>query len=196
MRMNDPDEAIDWQGCAISCDVCAEREIPDLKCEPLHACVHDRYAKRVDRFFRWNPQIAKDYLQHGYFEVRACAARYADIFHLPALMNDPDETVRWAVAQRLPQRYLLRMIHDPHREVRIRVATRLDDRNLSAMMHDADYYVRLEVARRLPKGLLPLMMHDADVEVRRVVAKRIGVDALVKMLQDDDPGVRLDAIER
>ena len=63
--MSDPDEAIDWQGGAVSCEACPERGIPGLQCEPLHACMHDRYAKRVDRFFRWNPQIAKDYLQHG-----------------------------------------------------------------------------------------------------------------------------------
>ena len=67
-----------------------------------HACVMDRYAPRIDRFFAWNPQLANEHLEHPYFEVRAVAARHADVFRLVSMVRDPDETVRWSVAQRLP----------------------------------------------------------------------------------------------
>ncbi len=106
------------------------------------------------------------------------AAKYADVVQLPELLDDPDETVRWSAALRLPQSYLLRLIHDPHREVRIRVASRLDAADLILMMKDPDYYVRQMVAKRIPGHLLRLMIRDEDSEVRRVVAEahRSGVD--------------------
>ena len=49
-----------------------------------HACVHDRYARRIDRFFDWNPSLANDYLEHPHFEVRAIAAKFADVFRAAA----------------------------------------------------------------------------------------------------------------
>ena len=72
-----------------------------------HACVNDRYARRIDRFFNWNPELANSYVAHPHFEVRAIAAKHADIFFLPPLLDDPEETVRWNVARRLPKRYIL-----------------------------------------------------------------------------------------
>ena len=65
--------------------------------------MQDAYARRIDRFFRTHPRHANRHLDHPYFEVRAIAARYADLFHLAALMADPDETVRLQVALRLPE---------------------------------------------------------------------------------------------
>ncbi len=53
-----------------------------------------------DRFFRWHPALSDEQLTHSYFEVRAIAARRASLFRLPALMDDPDETVRLQVALR------------------------------------------------------------------------------------------------
>ncbi|EQD58189.1 LRV FeS4 cluster domain-containing protein, partial [mine drainage metagenome] len=91
----------------------------------MEACVEDRYAKRIDRFFDWNPGTAKNYLGHPYFEVRAVAAKHVEVELLPLLMSDRDETVRWSVALRLPINYLIEMRSDPDREVRIRVAARL-----------------------------------------------------------------------
>ena len=67
------------------------------------------------------------YLAHPHFEVRAIAAKHADIFLLPPLLDDPEETVRWNAARRLPKRLILRLRNDPHREVRIRIVTLLDD---------------------------------------------------------------------
>ncbi len=69
---------------------------------------------------------------------------------MTALLNDPDETVRWNAARRLPRRYLLNLRNDPHREVRIRVASLLEPEDLPSLMEDTDYYVRLVVARRIP----------------------------------------------
>ncbi|MHB1229941.1 MAG: 4Fe4S-binding leucine-rich repeat protein [Halothiobacillus sp.] len=100
-------QAVDWQGRAFDCQGCADEAKPAGRCTLMQACVRDRYAKRIDRFFSWNPGLAKDYLDHPYFEVRACAVRHADVFHLPSMMDDPDETVRWSTAQRLTRRYLL-----------------------------------------------------------------------------------------
>ncbi|HEY9198124.1 MAG TPA: 4Fe4S-binding leucine-rich repeat protein, partial [Gammaproteobacteria bacterium] len=153
--LNELGPPVDWQGCALDCAACACHGLLEAsRCRIGHACVFDRYAKRIDRFFSWNPELARDYLDHPYFEVRAVAAKHVDVFHLPQLIHDPDETVRGSAAVRLPPKYLLALVYDPHREVRIRVAARLDPHELHAMIHDADYYVRQVVARRIPEGLL------------------------------------------
>ena len=197
MMTNDAFEAVDWQGQAIRCETCAHRALhAEGLCKLQHACVHDRYALRIDRFLKWNPTLAKHYLKHSYFEVRAIAAKYVEVFYLSQLVSDVDETVRWSVALRLTQRQLLLLRQDPDREVRIRVATRLPVNELKAMMHDRDYFVRTIVARRLPAGLLPQMIHDADREVRVEVAKRIGVDGLRIMAADLEVTVRLAAARR
>jgi hypothetical protein len=191
-RLDPIDESKDWLGYELSCADCAHAPLAASGgCRPRHACVQDRYARRIDRFFRWNPALAKDYLGHLYFEVRAVAAKHADVFHLPALLADPDATVRWSAAARLPRRFLLRLREDPDREVRIRVAVRLDGTDLVLMLEDSDYYVRQTVARRITPSLLSLMVHDPDAEVRRVVAGRIGAEWLMPMAADTDAGVRL-----
>jgi hypothetical protein len=190
-------EAVDWHGKAVECDSCPHRELrAEGKCRLGAACLQDRYAKRIDRFFKWNPDLANAYLMHPYFEVRAVAAKYAELVLLPHLLGDPDETVRSSAILRLPQRYLLRAIHDPHREVRIRVAARLDPADLLLMMKDADYYVRQTVARRLPERLLRLMVNDSEPEVRRIVATRIDPSLLAPFTRDSDATVRLRAVER
>jgi hypothetical protein len=193
------EEARDFQGRLLDCDRCERRAERDHgRCRLGHACVHDRYARRIDRFFRWNPQLAKEYLGHPYFETRAVAAKYVEVFLLPRLIADPDETVRQSVAQRLPvrSRHLKALSRDPHREVRIRVAERLEFGDLAAMIGDSDYYVRQIVARRLPATLLVRMLHDADPEVRKVVARRVGAEWLHTMAGDPDLGVRLEALRR
>lgn len=139
---DDIDKALDWLGNPVDCDGCAHRaRLAEGRCEPLRACVQDRYAKRIQRFFQWNDDLAGEHLDHPYFEVRANAARFAPIFIVPRLMDDPDETVRAAVARRLPRRLLLKMRGDPDREVRIAVASRLEDADLSPLMRDPDYSV-------------------------------------------------------
>lgn len=90
MSTDDIDEAIDWRGAPVDCTACAHQDrLAEGKCKPLRACVHDRYARRIDRFFDWNPDLARDYVAHDYFEVRACAAKAAEIFLLPAMLDDP-----------------------------------------------------------------------------------------------------------
>ena len=196
---NDIDESRDWQGQLLECARC-ERQIGQLEghCQLGHACVHDRYARRIDRFFRWNPDLAREYLKHPYFEVRAVAARYVEVFLLPQMLADPDETVRQSVALRLPvhSRHLLELRKDPHREVRVRVAERLGFKDLPSMMGDSDYYVRQIVARRLPAGYLPGMLHDPDPEVRKVLARRVATDWLPVLARDSDLSVRLEALRR
>ena len=123
--MTDIDEAVDWQGAEVRCEICVHSSLrAEGRCDLKRACVRDCYARRIDRFFCANPGLAHEYLAHPYFEVRAIAARHADIFYLPDLLKDPDEAVRWSAAARLPTRYLLPLRNDPHREVRIRVAGR------------------------------------------------------------------------
>jgi hypothetical protein len=194
---NDIDEAIDWQGRQIECSACAHGDLlADGRCSLKHACVQDRYARRIDRFFNWNPALANDYVEHPHFEVRAIAAKFADVFKLPPLLADTDETVRWNAVRRLPRRYLLLLRADPHREVRIRVASLLYEADLTPMMRDTDYYVRLVVARRLAPELLGAMMADEEAEVRRVVASRIDADMLFQMAADQDAEVRLAVVRR
>jgi len=182
---------LDWQDQPLTCEGCAYVGLPaEGKCQLARACVQDRYARRIDRFLNWNPGLANELLTHPYFEVRAIAVRYADVFHLNALINDPDETVRLQLALRLPQRTLVSLREDVHREVRIRVAHRLDLPALPSMQNDPDYYVRQIVARRLPVPLLPSMMGDEQGDVRQEVAQRIEMPALLRMASDKDAGVR------
>jgi len=193
------DEARDWRGLLLDCSGC--ERYPDQaegRCRLGHACVHDRYARRIDRFFRWNPKLASDYIGHPYFEVRAVAAKYLDIFHLQRLLHDPDETVRQSVVLRLPpnSRQMKAMKADPDREVRIRVAQRIEMNELMSMANDPDYYVRQVVARRLPQEKLLVMVNDADTEVRKVVARRIGQQGLLVLAHDVEASVRLEAILR
>lgn len=187
--------AVDWQGGAIDCGPCPQRT-SGARCSRGHACVHDRYAKRIDRFFKWNPALGNDFLDHPYFEVRAIACRHADVFRLQSLIADPDETVRLSVAVRLPLSQVLRLRDDPHREVRIRVAMRLEGADLLAMAYDPDYYVRKLVARRLPQALLPRMVDDREWEVRLETAKRLGMPALLRLCEDPEVAVRRELVHR
>lgn len=184
-----------WQGQPIDCGTCPHADMRaelgvENGCERGHSCVQDAYARRIDRFFRAHRELANQHLDHPYFEVRAIAARYADLFHLTPLLRDEDETVRLQVALRVPQRQLLTLCDDPHREVRIRVAQRLDEGQLSRLLHDPDYEVRTVLARRLPLALLPLLVADADTQVRRAVAERIEMPALWRLADDRAPEVR------
>ncbi len=192
-------EARDWQGKLLDCSACEQHAEPTRgRCQIGHSCVHDRYARRIDRFFRWNPYLAKEYLDHPYFETRAVAAKHVELFYLPRLIDDPDETVRQSVAQRLPvhSRHFRTLVRDAHREVRVRVAERLNDRELAVMIDDPDYFVRQIVARRLPQGILVKMINDPDPEVRKVVAQRVGSDWLPTLAKDREVSVRLEAVRR
>jgi LRV protein FeS4 cluster/Leucine rich repeat variant len=186
--------AVDWTGRAIdaaTCAVCSHAALrADGGCEPGRTCMQDAYARRIDRFFRTHPALANAHLAHPYFEVRAIAARHADVFQLQPLMDDDDETVRLQVALRVSQRLLQRMLHDPHREVRIRVAQRIATEALSGLLGDSDYQVRCIVAKRLPVGLLPLLMHDSDLQVRLAVAQRLPMPALWNLASDGAAEVR------
>lgn len=183
--------ALDWQGRPVNCADCPHLTLRSADaCRPGHACVADRYARRIDRFFHWNPSLANAHLAHPYFEVRAIAAKHADLFRLPPLLRDIDETVRWSAVQRLPARHLEALAHDEHREVRIRVALRLAPTQLAGMIADPDYYVRVQIARRLPLALLPALRSDPDVQVRIEVARRLSTLALLPMKDDGDAAVR------
>jgi hypothetical protein len=146
---DDIDQALDWLGNEIDCQLCEHRAmLAENRCKLKHACVNDRYARRIDRFFNWNPECSNSYISHTHFEVRAIAAKHASVFLLAPLLDDPEETVRWNAARRLPKRLILKLRKDPHREVRIRIASLLDDDELIPMMADEDYYVRLVRGRR------------------------------------------------
>ena len=185
---------MDWQGGPVDCGTCAYLDLRARDggrgCEPGHACMQDAYARRIDRFFRWHPELSDDQLEHPYFEVRAIAARHASVFRLPGLMNDPDETVRMQVVLRLAPAQLERMVNDPHREVRLRVAQRLDPMRLAAMRNDPDYGVREIVALRLPLALLTTLAYDPERTVRAIVARRLQMPALFILAGDPEPEVR------
>ena len=86
-------ETLDWQGKQIDCAGCAyETLLEDGQCEPGKACVEDRYARRIDRFFERNKALADGFLAHPYFELRAVAAKHATVFRLPPLLKDTEET--------------------------------------------------------------------------------------------------------
>ncbi len=194
---DDGPEAVDWEGVPIDCARCPHASKRDrAPCQIGHACVQDRYARRVDRFFRWNPETADGWLGHPYFEVRAIAARHASIFRLTALMHDPDETVRASVALRLPPGLVVRFAKDPHREVRIRVAQRISPHLLVALCYDEDYGVRVWVARRIPLKFLSRMARDPDAQVRQEVARRLEPALLGQLARDESLVVRRTVAER
>jgi hypothetical protein len=130
-----PGKAMDWTGREVCCAGCVHRELRrEEGCRQKHVCVQDRSPLRIEEFFKKNPGLAHEYLEHPYFEVRATAAKFADPFRLTALLDDEDESVRWNAALRLPHRFLLRLREDPKREVRIRVAAHLEGEELIPMM--------------------------------------------------------------
>jgi hypothetical protein len=203
------------------CSACPHRALLEKgRCQPGDVCVTAQSGRQIDRFLRRNPQFAEDYLNDGFWERRAIAARYAPLEALRSLPRDADEVVRRVVVSRLPKDELGDYLRDPDREVRMTVANRLAPENLAALAGDEDYLVRLQAARRLPHGqlrrmagdedrevrkevarrlppfALSLMMNDADAEVRRIVAQRCLPDDAAKMLADDDWVVRLEAVQR
>jgi hypothetical protein len=99
--MNDDiTEAVDWQGNPVDCSSCVHSDmLATGRCKFSHACVIDRYARRIDRFFNWNPALANQYITHPHFEVRAIASKHAAVFLLLPLLDDPEETVRWNAAR-------------------------------------------------------------------------------------------------
>jgi hypothetical protein len=197
MLLRKQEKALDWQGREVCCTGCVHRELIDEdRCRQKHVCVQDRTPWRIEEFFKKNPGLANDFLTHPYFEVRAAAAKYADVFRLTAMLNDEDETVRWNAALRLPRRFLLRLRDDPHREVRIRIASHLEGEELLPMMSDPDYFVRQIVAQRIGAQQLKHMIDDPDPEVRRVVAQRISPEWVFQMVDDPDASVCLAVAER
>ena len=98
---HDITEAVDWRGRPVDCKSCPHLDLKQRGlCRPGHACVNDRYARRIERFFNWNPALSDSYVKHEHFEVRAIAAKHATVFLLPPLLDDPDEAVRWNAARR------------------------------------------------------------------------------------------------
>lgn len=191
------DKALDWMGREVCCAGCVHRElIREDRCRQKHICVQDRSPLRIEQFFKSNPGFANDFVSHPYFEVRAAAAKYADVFRLTAMLNDEEESVRWNAALRLPHRFLLRLRDDAHREVRVRVASHLEGEELLPMMSDPDYFVRQVVAQRIGVPQLKHMIDDPDPEVRRVVAQRIAPEWLLELIDDPDGSVCLAVAER
>ena len=188
---------VDWEGAPLDCASCQFRaRLAQGQCGLGWACVHDRYAKRIERFFVLNPELADDCLGMPYFETRINAARVATLFRLPSLLNDPDPGVRAMAILRLPVRHAERRIKDPDRRVRIAVAHRLPVDALLPMLSDPDSYVRQIAVRRAEPGVLPTLAHDEDPEVRRIVARRIREDWLGQFVTDDDVLVRREAARR
>ena len=61
--MNDDPEPADWEGNSVDCARCENRNNGSVRCAMGHACVQDRYARRVERFFHWNPRVADAWLR-------------------------------------------------------------------------------------------------------------------------------------
>jgi len=160
------------------------------RCSPGNICVRVESGRQIDRFFRLNPHYAEIYLRDDFWERRAIAVRYAPIESIDALISDPDEAVRRAVAYRLPREKLSLLMNDEDREVRITVADRLPQEKLEAMASDVDYLVRAYVAQRLAPGRLFRFIRDPDLQVRKIIANRLPEESLGLMIVDPEPEVR------
>jgi LRV protein FeS4 cluster/Leucine rich repeat variant len=173
------------------CSVCPHRALlAEGRCVPGDICLTAQSGRQIDRFLRRNPQIAQDYLNDGFWERRAIAARYAPLELMRQMPRDVDEVVRRVVASRLPIDELDDYLHDTDREVRMTVAERIAPERLTAFIGDEDYLVRLQAAKRLPHGQLRRMVGDEDREVRKEVARRLPPFALSMMAKDEDAEVR------
>lgn len=170
--------AQDPQGRPITAATCAacqhHAQRANGSCEPGRCCMQDVSAHRIDHFFRTHPPLANPHLQHPYFEVRAIAVRYADLFSLSALMNDTDLQVRLQVAARLKMPALWRMAQDPAPEVRRVLAARLPVALLDKLAADTDWTVRWEVAGRATGAVRSRMQQDPEADVRERAAERLG----------------------
>lgn len=190
-------QAIDWRGLAIRCRECDHFAMNTAGlCARGRACIRDRRARRVDRFLGEHRELADGYLNHPYFEVRACAAQYASAFRLPPLLDDPEPEVRAVTTMRLPADRIRRMAFDPDSRVRVAAAARLEGRDLMPLIGDPEYMVRITAVRHMPPELLPLVRHDPDPEVRAWVARRIDLRALADMAFDADALVRREVAAR
>ena len=189
----DIDEAIDWQGRQVDCGPCAHRGFNESgRCALKHACVRDRYARRIDRFFTWNPALSNAYLDHPHFVaslleggdlvpmmhdedyyVRLTVARRIGADLLPAMMADEEAEVRRVVASRIGGSALYRMASDEDTEVRLAAVRRLEPRDLTGFHRDPDWRVRYEAACRASPGLLGEMINDPDEMVREFVLQRL-----------------------
>ncbi|HXP95338.1 MAG TPA: 4Fe4S-binding leucine-rich repeat protein, partial [Telmatospirillum sp.] len=117
--MSGQEEPLDWHGNAVDCALCPHREwLASGDCEKGKVCIQDRRSNRIDRFLRAHPELAGPSLQEPYFLLRALAARHANLFQLPSVVDDPDPEVRVVAAERLPQRFLLKLRSDPDPRVR------------------------------------------------------------------------------
>ena len=58
------------------------------RCKPGDACVQAMSGRQIERFFRENPDLAKDYTGDEFWERRAIAARYISQQRLLDLIND------------------------------------------------------------------------------------------------------------
>lgn len=166
------------------------------RCTPGDACVQVDSGRQIDRFFRNNPHLARQYLADGFWERRAIAVRYSPVELLAPLARDTDEVVRRAVAYRLPRDQLSLLVNDEDREVRITVADRLPVEQLEQMAADRDYLVRYYVVQRINPGRLFRFMRDEDRQVRKLVAKRLPEESLGLMVGDPEPEVRRIVAER
>ncbi|XSC42254.1 4Fe4S-binding leucine-rich repeat protein [Bradyrhizobium sp. RDT10] len=195
--VDDIDKALDWEGNRLDRTSCEHLALSETGgCRLKHACVNDRCPRGIERFFEWNPDLADRYLCHPHFEVRAIAAKFANVLLLPPLIDDPNEKVQWNAMLRLPRRYALQLRKHPHPELRKRVASLFDGEKLLPMASDEYYYVRLVVASRIEPMLLPRMVDDEEAEVRRVVARRIPNEWLLRMIDDREAPVRLEIARR
>jgi hypothetical protein len=190
-------QALDWRGRVIKCRECDHFAMNSAGlCAKGKACIRDRRARRVDRFLGEHRELADSYLDHPYFEVRACAAQYASAFRLPPLLDDPEPEVRAITTLRLPADRNRRMAFDKDSRVRVAAAARLEGKDLMPLIGDPEYMVRMTAVRHMPPELLPLVRHDPDPEVRAWVARRIDTRALADMTCDPDALVRREVAAR
>ncbi|MCE1184821.1 MAG: (Fe-S) protein [Rhodocyclales bacterium] len=181
----------------LECTGCRHQALHELgQCATGDRCVVAMSGRQIDRFFRANPDEAAAYLDDGFWERRAIAARYAPLDLIDGLMHDPDEVVRRVVAGRIPDERLMELIHDPDRDVRAIAVQRLPGEQVEWALRDIDYLVRMFAVRKVSHGLLRPLIHDPEREVRKAVAQRLPPFALGVYATDPEPEVRRIAASR
>lgn len=187
-----PSDISDDTTAMADCRLCSYRTSLLLsgRCSPGDTCIRSNSVRQMDNFLRLNSQYAPVFLRDELWERRSIAVRYAPQESLEAMIQDPDEAVRRAVAYRLPRESLAALMDDEDREVRITVADRIPESKLENMAEDPDYLVRAYVAQRIGVGRLFRFIRDPDLQVRKIIAERLPAESLALMMFDKEPQVR------
>ena len=114
---------LDWLGSRSPAPTAPTRRRAAGRCDFGRACVEDRRARRIDRFFAANPALAERLSGAPVFRGAGAGGRYCNVFRCRACWTIRNRTCAPSAAFRLPLAARSPMKSDPDRKVRVAVAS-------------------------------------------------------------------------